>query len=74
MAHFSRFVRPGAKRIDFESSDESLQVTAAQNPDGTIAVIVFNPTMEQKTFNLSLTEQTQMINISPQALQTIILN
>ena len=52
MAHFSKYVRPGAKRIKFESTDDKLQVTAAQNKDGSIPVIVFNPTKEEKVFEL----------------------
>ncbi len=34
LSHFSKFIRPGAKRIGFENPDETLMVTAAQNPDG----------------------------------------
>lgn len=74
MSHFSRYVRPGAKRIDHESSDEELQVTAAQNPDDSIAVVVFNPTMDEKAFNLTLGDKNQVINISAQAIQTIMIN
>jgi glucosylceramidase len=71
MAHFSRYVRPGAKRIDFESTDEDLQVTAATNPDGNHIAIVFNPSQEEKVFKLQLGELTKTISISPQAIQTI---
>ncbi|NBC57609.1 MAG: glycosyl hydrolase family 30 [Bacteroidetes bacterium] len=73
MAHFSKYVRPGAKRIEHQSSDKDLQVTAAQNPDGSIAVIVFNPTEEEKVFNLEHNKIKKTISISPQALQTLIL-
>ena len=41
MAHFSKYIRPGAKVIDASNTDKDLMVTAAQNPDGTIAVVVF---------------------------------
>jgi glucosylceramidase len=74
MSHFSRYVRPGAKRIEHQSSDDELQVTAAQNPDGSIALIVFNPTMQDKSFNIELQEKSQIVSISAQALQTIIIN
>lgn len=73
MSHFSRFIRPGAVRIGVEASDRSLQVTAAQNPDGTIAVVVFNPTEDTKHFSLGLGESSSSINISQKAIQTIIL-
>ncbi|PTM10117.1 MAG: glycosyl hydrolase family 30, partial [Bacteroidetes bacterium] len=42
LSHFSKFIRPEAKIIDVSNRDETLMVTAAKNPDGTIAVVVFN--------------------------------
>ena len=74
MAHFSKYIRPGAKRIGFENSDESLLVTAAENPDGSIAVVVFNQHKEEKNFKISLDDKTKSIRIKTQAIQTIIIN
>jgi glucosylceramidase len=71
MAHFSKFIRPGAKRIDFESTDKDLQVSAATNPDGSHVVIVFNPSEEEKVFELNLSDFKTKISISPQAIQSI---
>ena len=73
MAHFSKYIRPGAKRIGFDSSDKDLMVTAAQNPDGSIAVVVFNQDSKAKNFSLSLNESAIDIQISSQAIQTIII-
>ena len=74
MAHFSKFIRPGAKRIGLNKTDKELQVTAAQNPDGRIAVVVFNPTMNKRSFELSLNGSKKSISIDAQALQTIMIN
>jgi glucosylceramidase len=73
MAHFSKYIRPQAKVIGLENSDIDLQVTAAQNPDGSIAVVVFNEGKTKKSFKLQLEEKETFINIDAQALQTIIL-
>ena len=73
MAHFSKYIRPGAKRIDFNFSDKDLQVSAATNPDGKHVVIVFNPSENEKIFDLKLGENVKTISINPQALQTIII-
>jgi glucosylceramidase len=73
LSHFSKFIRPGAKRIGFELSDPSMMATAAKNTDGSIAVIVFNPTNEEKSFSLGLGEQSNTLNISEQAIQTILI-
>lgn len=73
MAQFSRFIRPGAVRIGFKNPDAALQVTAAQNPDGSIAVVVFNPTENEKQFKLSLGEKSVPVKISAKAIQTILI-
>jgi glucosylceramidase len=73
MAHFSKFIRPGAVRIGMENDDKDLQATAAQNPDGTIAIVVFNEGMTAKSFTLELTGSSQTINIEAQAIQTIVV-
>ena len=73
MAHFSKYVRPGAKVVDVTHTDEDLQVTAAKNPDGSIAVIVFNEGKQLKTFSLEMNESIKSLSIQPQALQTIVI-
>jgi len=73
LSHFSKYIRPGAVRIGFENSDDSLMVTAAKNPDGTIAVVIFNQGSEAEKFKLSLNESTIDIQISGQAIQTVMI-
>ena len=73
MAHFSKFIRPGAEVIGVDATDKDLMVTAAQNPNGTVAVVVFNEGMEHKSFTLKTSKSTQQISISPQAIQTILI-
>jgi glucosylceramidase len=48
-------------------------VTAAQNEDGSIAVVVFNEGDVSKNFSLSLNKKTVDIKISEKAIQTIII-
>ena len=74
MAHFSKFIRPEAKVIDAKKSDEELMVAAAKNPDGSIAVVVFNEGTTQKNFKLIHDDLTKNISISPQAIQTIMIH
>ncbi|MEM9001196.1 MAG: glycoside hydrolase family 30 protein [Bacteroidota bacterium] len=73
MSHFSKYIRPGAKRIGFENPDDSLLLTAAQNLDGSIAVVVFNPAESPKHFNLDLGERSRQLSINAQAIQTILI-
>ena len=74
MAHFSKFIRPKAKVIDLNNTDKELLVTAAQNTDGSIAVVVFNEGKQVKNFKLRLGEKQTSIKINAQALQTIIIS
>jgi len=76
MSHFSKYIRPGAKVVDLDGpfKDEELMGTAAQNKDGSIAIVLFNPEKEAKTINLSLGDFSKKIIINPQAIQTITFN
>ncbi len=73
MAHFSKYIRPGAVRIGFEISDQDFMMTAAQNPDGSIAVVILNMKEEAKNMKISLGDRSVNIQINAQALQTIIV-
>jgi glucosylceramidase len=72
MAHFSKFIRPGAVRIGFENPDKDVMVTAAKNLDGSVAVVIFNPTENEKQISLLLNGKTTHIKISAKALQTVV--
>lgn len=73
MAHFSKYIKPESKRIGFENTDPDLMVTAAQNPDKSIVVIVLNQGTDVKSFTLSLGAKSKKISISANALQTIVI-
>jgi glucosylceramidase len=73
MAHFSKYIRPGAVVIDVENPDQDLMVTAAKNTDNSIAVVLFNEGAVAKSFTLNLNEKYIDVKISAQAIQTIII-
>lgn len=73
MAHFSKFIRPGATRIGFDNPDDEMMVTAAKNPDGSVAVVVFNPTEREKSLAIELSGQSAQLSVSRQAIQTIVI-
>lgn len=52
IGHFSKFIRPGARRIVSSSTLDELQTTAFANVDGTIAVVVLNTTDKAEPFLL----------------------
>jgi len=50
--HFSRFIRPGARRIACTSSSDDFLATAFVNPDGKIAVVLTNLADHEELFQL----------------------
>jgi glucosylceramidase len=52
IGHFSKFIRPGAKRIVSAPSRDKLLSTAYINPDGKLAVVVMNKTDENIDYYL----------------------
>jgi glucosylceramidase len=50
--HFSRFIRPGAKRIACTSNSDEFIATAFLNPDGKIATVISNLTEHEMFFQL----------------------
>jgi len=73
MAHFSKYIRPGAQVIHADKSDDNIMVTAAKNPDGSIAVVIFNEGMEDKSYELRFRESVININLGAQTLQTVMI-
>lgn len=71
MAHFSKFIRPGAVKIGCEISNKELKSTALKNPDGSVVVVIFNPTKTDFTIELKIQEQKETISIPAKALQTV---
>jgi glucosylceramidase len=52
IGHFSKFIRPGARRISSSSTTEKLPVTAFVNPDGSTVVVILNTTDLAQPFSL----------------------
>jgi glucosylceramidase len=72
MKHFSKFIRPGAFRIEWTLNQPTdLQITAIQNPDKSVVVVVFNPLPEKNMFELKLGDKKQQIEIAAESIQTL---
>ncbi len=73
MAHFSKFMRPGAVKIGCVINSKEVVSTAVKNPDGSIAVVIFNPTDKNYSVELNLNNKKSTISIPSKALQTVII-
>ncbi len=71
LAHASKFVAPGALRIDSNSSEESpLKHVAFRNLDGSIVLLVLNPATTAITFNFAWQGQSATYALQPGAVVT----
>jgi glucosylceramidase len=74
IGHFSRFIRPGAKRIVCSSNDDNLLATAFINPDGKIAVVVMNKTSKDIDFNTWIDEKAVKTKSPAHSILTLMLH
>lgn len=73
MAHFSKFMRPGAVKIGCELNSKELVATAVKNIDGSIVIALFNPSSEKYNISINIHQYTKRISIDSKALQTIVI-
>jgi len=73
IGHFSKFIKPGAKRISCSTNRDKLQATAFVNPDGKIIVVVLNTSDEKLPFKLSITDKAVSVVSLPHSIITVII-
>lgn len=73
IGHFSKFIRPGAKRIGAAASRWLLQTTAFQNTDGSIAVVVMNTSSQKIPFQLWIKGKAAGTESLPHSIMTMVL-
>lgn len=74
IGHFSKFIKKDAQRIGFSKFTENLEVTAFQNPDGSIVVIILNKTDNNEKFTLVLNEKIYSDKIDKHSIITFVIN
>lgn len=72
IGHFSKFIRPDAKRVSTASSRSSLLSTSFINADGKIATIVMNQSGVKINYKLYVGANAVKVVIPPHAIQTLI--
>lgn len=72
IGHFSRFVHPGAHRIASSGGPDRLQSIGFANPDGSLAVIVVNPTDTPLAFALAVKEESVPVALPARAIRTYV--
>jgi glucosylceramidase len=72
IGHFSKFIKPGAKRVSTSCSRSFLQSTTFVNTNGTYATVVLNLTDQMIEYKLHLSDQKIDLSIPARAIQTIV--
>ena len=73
IGHFSKFVRPGAKRIIASSNRDELMTTAFINSDNKLVVIVLNLTDQDVAYNLWIKGMAANTTSLPHSITTLIV-
>ena len=73
IGHFSKFIRPGAKRIICSGTSDDLQTTAFLNTDGKIAVVVMNASDEAEPFYLCLGNKSAQTDSPAHSIMTFVI-
>ncbi|AWH84680.1 glycosyl hydrolase [Flavobacterium album] len=72
IGHFSKFVRPEAKRVSTVASRSQLLSTSFLNPDGKMVTVVMNGSDNNITYNLIIGTSKTVAEIPAHAIQTLI--
>jgi glucosylceramidase len=73
IGHFSKFIRPGAKRIGASASRAQLQTTAFKNTDGSIVVVVMNTTGQKLPYYLWMNGKVAATESLPHSISTLVV-
>jgi len=71
--HFSKFIKPGAKRIACTSSSDDIITTAFINPDGQIAVVLHSLVTHGQIFQIWVQGRVLKLGCPPEGIMTVLL-
>ena len=73
IGHFSKFIKPGAKRIICSSSRSQLLTTGFKNPDGSVVVVVMNDGNLTSPFFLWINGKAAETTALPHSINTYVI-
>jgi glucosylceramidase len=72
MGHFTRYIKPKARRVSAATSRSTLDATAFRNADGSLAVVVMNKTDKPQHYRLIVDGAEVVVDIPAHAIQTAV--
>jgi glucosylceramidase len=73
IGHFSKFIRPGAKRVISSASRSPFLTTAFLNENGQLVVVVMNQTGKKIPYKLWITGKAAELTSLPHSIATLVL-
>ena len=73
IGHFSKFIRPGARRVASSSNRAELQTTSFLNTDGSLAVIVMNTTAKKIAYHVWMNNKAISTESLPHSISTLLI-
>ena len=70
IGHFAKFIKPNARRIAFSRYTQDIEVTAFENTDGSIAIVLLNRTNTNKEYNICFKNSVIHDNLDSHAIVT----
>jgi len=72
IGHFSKFIKPNAKRVSTAPSRSMLLATSFLNEDGKMATVVMNQSDKEVTYKLYIEAKAVEVTIPAHAIQTLV--
>lgn len=72
IGHFSKFIRPEAKRVSTAVSRSQLLSTSFLNKDGKMVTVVMNKSAKKVTYNLFVNSTKAVVEIPAHGIQTLV--
>ena len=74
IGHFSKFIRPGAKRVSSGTTSNRISSTSFMNQDGSLVVIALNEEEEAVDYFLTIGDKSTQLKIPKHSIQTIVFS
>jgi len=73
LGHFSKFIRPGARRVIASSNNDNLLSTAFINPDHSLAIVVLNMTDESMDYKTWIDQKAFEATSPAHSIMTLVV-
>ncbi len=74
ISHLAKYIKPGSRRIHFNKFSENISVSAFQNPDKSVIIVLLNKTDKSIEYNLGYNQFALHDNLDSHAIVTFIIH